>query len=151
MNFIKNEQIYSWKFSVISKNPSQASNNFASSLIDNHPLPHAKFSGNCLRLSSNSLHQNAVNLYISYKLDWWPRYVTTYYILGNCLFGAVKLNQKLWSWKMWVDDSISVDFNFEKKDILDLLEGPTEGLDDATITVEPKYSINFTVRRKICV
>ena len=32
----------------------------------------------------------------------------------------------------------------KKKDILILGKSPTDGLDDATITAETKYSINFT-------
>ena len=36
------------------------------------------------------------------------------------------------------------------KDILVLGEGPTQGLDDTTITAEAKYSINIKKRKKIC-
>ena len=32
----------------------------------------------------------------------------------------------------------------KKKDILVLGEGPTQGLDDTTLTAEAKYRINFT-------
>ena len=32
----------------------------------------------------------------------------------------------------------------KKKDILVLVEGPTQGLDDTRITAEAKYSINFS-------
>ena len=39
------------------------------------------------------LHKNEVNLYISYELDTWPRDLNTDFILGNCLFGAVKLTK----------------------------------------------------------
>ena len=39
----------------------------------------------------------------------------------------------------------------EKKDIPVIGEGPTQGLDDTTITEEAKYSIKFTrSRRKFC-
>ena len=34
--------------------------------------------------------------------------------------------------------------DLKKKDILILGKSPTDGLDDATITAETKYSINFT-------
>ena len=44
--------------------------------------------------------------------------------------------------------SSSVHVNNKKKDILILGEGPTQGLDDTTLTAEKKYSINFTVTRK---
>ena len=32
----------------------------------------------------------------------------------------------------------------KKKEIIILGEGPTQGLDDTTLTAEKKYSINFT-------
>ena len=38
-----------------------------------------------------------------------------------------------------------------KKDILVLCEGPTDGLDDTSVTAEAKYSVNITMsREKIC-
>ena len=38
-----------------------------------------------------------------------------------------------------------------KKDILILGKGPTDGLDDTTLTAEKSYSINFTVQQnKFC-
>ena len=40
--------------------------------------------------------------------------------------------------------SSPVHANNENKDILVLGEGPTQGLDDSTISAEAKYSINFT-------
>ena len=40
--------------------------------------------------------------------------------------------------------SSSVDVHNKNKDILILGEGPTQGLDDATLTTEGKYPINFT-------
>ena len=36
----------------------------------------------------------------------------------------------------------------KKKDILIFGEGPTQGLDDTSLTVEAKYPINFTELRK---
>ena len=38
--------------------------------------------------------------------------------------------------------------DFSKKDILILGKSPTDGLDDATITAETEYSINFTEQEK---
>ena len=50
-----------------------------------------------------------------------------------------------------VDMSYSIHVDNKKKDILILGEGPTQGLDDTTLTAEKKYSINFTVtKRKYC-
>ena len=42
------------------------------------------------------------------------------------------------------DMSASVDVHNKNKDILILGEGPTQGLDDATLTTDGKYPINFT-------
>ena len=47
------------------------------------------------------------------------------------------------------DMSSYVHVNNEKKDILILNEGFTQGLDDATLTPEKNYLINFTESRKI--
>ena len=50
-----------------------------------------------------------------------------------------------------VDHSSSVDIGNRKNDILFLGEGPTQGLDNTTITAEAEYSINFTRRKgKFC-
>ena len=45
-----------------------------------------------------------------------------------------------------MSSSVNVDKN--KKDILILGEGPTQGLDDTTLIAEKNYSISFTVTRK---
>ena len=42
----------------------------------------------------------------------------------------------------------SVHLDNKGKDILILDEGPTQGLDDTTLTAEAKYPINFTQSRK---
>ena len=42
----------------------------------------------------------------------------------------------------------SVHIDNTNKDILILGEGPTQGLGDATLSVEAKYPINFTQPRK---
>ena len=42
------------------------------------------------------------------------------------------------------DMSSSVHVDNKSKDILILGEGPTQGLDDTTLTAEAKYPINFT-------
>ena len=46
------------------------------------------------------------------------------------------------------DLNSSVNIDKRKEDILILVKGPTQGLDDTTWTVEAKYSINFTQSRK---
>ena len=42
------------------------------------------------------------------------------------------------------DMNSSVHIDNKRKDILILDEGPTQGLDDTLLTVEAKYSINFS-------
>ena len=42
------------------------------------------------------------------------------------------------------DMSSSVHIDYRNKDILILAEGPTQGVDDTTLTVEAKYPIGFT-------
>ena len=50
-----------------------------------------------------------------------------------------------------VDMTSSVHVDNMKKDILILGEGPTQGLDDTTLTSEKRYSISFTENnKKIC-
>ena len=56
----------------------------------------------------------------------------------------------IYRWKLWknviifgADMSSSVHVDNKGKDILILGERPTQGLDDATLTTETKYSINF--------
>ena len=41
----------------------------------------------------------------------------------------------------------SVHFDNKKRDILVLGEGPTQGLDDTTLTAEKRYSIYFTEKK----
>ena len=48
-----------------------------------------------------------------------------------------------------VDMSSSVHIDNEKKDILVLGKGPTQGLEH-TLTAEKMYSINFTEKKKFC-
>ena len=46
------------------------------------------------------------------------------------------------------DISSPMDVNSKGKDMLILGEGPTQGLDDTTLTAEAKYLINFTQSEK---
>ena len=62
----------------------------------------------------------------------------------------------IYRWKLWknviiigANMSLSVHIDNEGKDILILGEGPTQGLNDTTLTGEAKYVINFTQSGKI--
>ena len=105
--------------------------------------------------------------------------IGSYPTLQNCLFGAVKLTKNIDIGKykysgygigfdrkgkfsagngfdrnciiFGVDMSSSVHVDNKKKDILILDEDLTQGLDCiTTLTVEKKYSINFTENNKFC-
>ena len=100
------------------------------------------------------------------------RNLNTDFSLNNCLFGSVKLTKNADPDKyknsgysigfdsrlefLFTDGSMernviilgddtnsSVHVDDKNKCILILGEGPTQGLDDTTLTVEPKYPINF--------
>ena len=62
-------------------------------MINHCPLPLPLFAGNCLRMSSISIHQKVVNVYISYTLNPWSTDLKTDFTLGHCLFGAVELTK----------------------------------------------------------
>ena len=114
---------------------------------------------------------------ISYTLSPWLGNLNTDFTLNNCLFGSVKLAKNadpdkykysgygigLYSCLEFsftdgsmgkniivfgVDMSSSVHIDNKNKDILILGEGPTQILDDTTLTAEAKYSINFMQPRK---
>ena len=46
------------------------------------------------------------------------------------------------------DMSLSLHIDNKNKDILILVEGPTQGLDDTTLTAQAIYPINFTQPNK---
>ena len=125
-------------------------------------------------------HKSVVNLYISYKLDKWSKDLDTDFTLGSCLFGAVKLSKDTdpdkyeysgygngfdsrsqFSRTCESNEKNAIIFGFQNsspvridnrnKNSLVLSEGSTQGLEDATITVEAEYPINFTESGKIFV
>ena len=106
---------------------------------------------------------NVVNLFVIYELNRW---------LKDCLFGNVKITKNTdpdkYSYSGYeigsnscsifsipnihcgknaiifgVDVSSSVHIDNENKDILILHKGPTQGLDNTTLTAEAEYYINF--------
>ena len=121
-----------------------------------------------------------VNLFIVYELDRWARDLYTDFALKDCLFGSLRLTKNAAPDKykyssygiefdsrsefslpdgrmgknviiFGVDMSSSVHIDNKGKDILVLGEGPTQELDDTTLTAEAQYSINFSKsNRKFC-
>ena len=135
-----------------------------------------KFNGSCLRQDAvRLLHGKIVNIYIVYEITK-SNPISSYPALENCWFGAVKLtkNPDIDNYKysgygiefdrkgkfsfgdrfgrnviiFGADMSSSIHTHNKKKDILILGEGPTQGLDNTTLTLEEKYSINFTENNK---
>ena len=117
-------------------------------------------------------HGKIVNIYIVYEINLWDRGYADYPILENSLFAAVRLvkNANIEKYKysgygygfdrrgtvlvanelgknvmiFGVDMGSFVYVDIKKKDILNLGEGPTQWLDDITLTAKKKYSISFT-------
>ena len=53
-----------------------------------------EFKGSSLKQDkTKQLHRNMVNLFIAHELDTWSRDLNEKFILDDCLFGAVKLNE----------------------------------------------------------
>ena len=131
------------------------------------------FNGHCLIKNNIFTAKRVINLYISYTLGSQLRNLNTYFTLGNCCFGSVKLtkNADLDKYKctgygigfdsrsqflftdgsygknviiFGADMSSSVHVDNKRKDILVLGEGPTQGLDATTLTTEAKYPIKIT-------
>ena len=154
------------------KNITKSDSNFAPTFVDHYLLPDINFNGHSL-INNISIPKKVMNLCISYTLNPQLRNLNTDSTLGNWLFGSVKLtkNADLDKYKydgydigfdppsefsftdgsfgksvniFGADMSSSVHIDNKGKDILRLREGPTQGLDDITLTVEAKYLINFT-------
>ena len=118
-----------------------------------------------------------INIYISYTLNPWLRNLHTDFTLNNCLFGSVKITKNAdpdkYKYSYYnigfdsrsefaftdgsmgenviicgADMSSSVHIDNKNKDFLILGEGPTQGLDDTTLTTEAKFTINSTQPRK---
>ena len=139
-----------------------------------------KFARSCLKQSSqiSYTHKAIVNIYIVYKLGASSSHHNDL-TLKNCSFGAVTLTKNIDIDKygysgygigfdrrssfsfpgtgfgqnvliFGVDMSSSSHIDNQKKYILVLGKGPTQGL-EYTLTAEKMYSINFTVtKKKLC-
>ena len=151
------------------ENITKSDSNIASTFVDHHLLLDMNFSEHCLIKSNNSIPNKVINLYISDTLGPQLKHLNTDFTLSNCLFGPVKLTKisdldkyKYTGYSIGLDSGaefLFTDRSFVKnviifgadmssyvhvdnkgEDILILGEGPTQGLDDATLTVE---AINF--------
>ena len=155
------------------KNPHTSDTTFAPKLNDKYKFGEEEFKGICLKQDSISfLSKKVVNLYISYQLDTWWKDLNTDFAVDSCLFEAVNVTKNadpdkckyngcgigfnLCSQFLWTDGSMgknviifevdnnsSVDIDGRNKNLLVLGEEPTQDLDNATITAEAIYPINF--------
>ena len=147
------------------KNITKLGSNFAPAFVDHHLLPGMNFNGQCLITNNISIPKKVINLYISDTLGPQLKNLNTNFTWVNCLFGSVKLTKnadldyKYTGYGTGFDShseflltdrsygknvtSSSVDVDNKGKDILVLGEGPTQGLQDAKLTAEAKYPINF--------
>ena len=107
--------------------------------------------------------QNICKYKYIYKLNTWSLDLNSDFIIKDCLCGGVKLakmiQRNLFELRseysladgrvgknvinFGVDMSSSVHIDNNKKDILILDKGSTQGLDDTTLSSEAQYSINF--------
>ena len=107
---------------------------------------------------------------IIYEINLWDRGYDDYPTLENSFFGAVKLVKNIdydkykysgYGIRFDRDRTFSVGNGFGKNAIIfevdisssihvdiNLSEGPTQGLDDTTLTAEKRYSVNFTEHNK---
>ena len=161
-------RIESWKSNGMLEesieNITKSDSNFAPTFVDHRLLPDMNLNGLCLIKNNTSISKKVINLYISYTLGSQLKKLSTYFTLGNCLFGSVKLTKnadpdkyKCTGYGIGFDSRS--EFLFENgtygknvdnkgKDILILGEGLRQGLDDITLTAEAKYPINFTQSEK---
>ena len=110
-------------------------------------------------------HKQIVKSLYFYKINLLQFIVDKIFALGNSSFGAVKLtknddpdkhNYSGYGTEFVIEIlSLSVMSSLvhinNKKNILIIGEGPTDGLNDTKLTLEKEYSINFTEQQsKIC-
>ena len=75
------------------ENITKSNSNLTPAFVDHHLLPNINFNGPCLIKNNISIPKTVINLYISYTLGPQLRNLNTYFTLGNCLFGSVKLTK----------------------------------------------------------
>ena len=161
------------------KPPTTSDNSLTPKLnYNNNTKIRVQFTGSCLKQPKFTFtHKKVVNIYIVYELSASSSHISDHTI-NNCLFGAVTLTKKAdiekyrysgygigfdrissFSFPSGVfgqnllifgaDMSSFIHIDNNKKDILVLGRGPTQGL-ESTLNAEKMYSINFTVTKKKC-
>ena len=100
-------QIYTWKSNGMSEesveNITKSDSNFAPTFVGYHLLPGMNVNGYCLIKNNISFPKKVINLYNYYILDPQLRTLNTYFTLGNCSFGSVKLTKNADPDKKWLN------------------------------------------------
>ena len=151
------------------ENITKSDSNFALTFADHRALSVINFNGHYLINNNISIPKKVINLYVSYILIPWLRYLNTDFISKNCFFGSVKLTENADSDKcnysgygvgfdsrsefsftdgsvgknviiFGADMSSSVHIDNKNKDMLIPGEGTTQRLDDTTLAVLLSYS-----------
>ena len=151
----------------------KSDSNFAATFVNHYLLQDNNFNGHCPIKNNISIPEKVKHWYISCTLRPKLRNSNTNFTLSSCLFESVKLTKSADTDKckytgygigfdsrseflftdgsygknviiFGADMSSSVHVDNKEKDILILGEGPTQQLDDTTLTAEAKYPINFT-------
>ena len=180
-NYIKffsgTTRINSWKSNGMSEEDieiiTKSDSDYAPSFVDYYVLPGINFNGHCLINSNISVPKKVINMYISYALGEYQRYLNTDFSIATCLFGSLELTESTDPNKykysgyglefnsrskvsftdgsmgknviiFGADMSSSVHIDNKNKDVLILGEEPTQGLEDNILTAEAKYPINLT-------
>ena len=120
------------------KNPHTSDVNFALKTIWDYQIRKVKFRGICFKQDTVSfLHKKVVYLYIFLcELDSWSNDLNTCFILGYCLFGAVKLIKKADPDKYnYSGYGIGFDSCSEFSWTDGSIEGPTKDLDNEKLNI----------------
>ena len=100
-------QIYTWKSNGMSEesveNITKSDSNFAPTFVGYHLLPGMNVNGYCLIKNNISFPKKVINLYNYYISGPQLRTLNTYFTLGNCSFGSVKLTKNADPDKKWLN------------------------------------------------
>ena len=156
------------------ENVTKSDSILAPTFVNHHVLPDINFIECCL-INNIYIPKKVINLYISHTITPWLRNLNRGITWKNCLFESIKLTNNSDSDKykysgygigfdsasefLLIDGSMgknviifgvymssSADIDNKGKNIFG--KGPTQGLDDTTLTAEAIYPINFTQPNK---
>ena len=85
------------------ENITKSDSNFAPTFVGYHLLPGMNVNGYCLIKNNISFPKKVINLYNYYISGPQLRTLNTYFTLGNCSFGSVKLTKNADPDKKWLN------------------------------------------------